>query len=58
MNEEGKRLHIHTTPREKIIQIPFLVNGSGYRLVDDCLFSLTILSCTNLTLLTANFHHK
>ena len=34
MNAEGKQLHIHTTPSEKIIQIPFLENGSGYRLAD------------------------
>ena len=58
MNPEGKQLHIHTTPSEKIIQIPFPVNGSGYRLADDCLFYLTVLSCTHLTLLTANIQFK
>ena len=36
----------------------FFVNSSEYRLADDCIFHLTVLSCTHLTLLTANFHHK
>ena len=31
------------------------MNGSEYRLADDCLFHLTVLSCNHLTLLTANF---
>ena len=54
MNPEGKQLHIHITLNEKIIQIPFLVNGSWYRLADGCLFYLTVLSCTHLTLLTVS----